>query len=72
MRSWSFRDMIKFLESQGFELFKESGSSRTYKGVINGQIRLVGIHYHRGGDDIKPGTLRSIIRQSGIPKKDFE
>ena len=72
MRSWSFRDMIRFLESRGFELFRQSGSARTYKGMIKGQIRVVTIHYHRGGDDIKPGTLRSIIRQSGIPKKDFD
>ncbi|HEX9767648.1 MAG TPA: type II toxin-antitoxin system HicA family toxin [Kiloniellales bacterium] len=72
MRSWTFRAMIKFLQSRGFELHKESGSSRTYSGIVNGQVRLVAIHFHRSGDDIKPGTLRSIIRQSGIPKKEFE
>ena len=34
-------------------------------------MRLVSVHYHRGSDDIRRGTLNSMIRQSGLPKKLF-
>ncbi|MCH9000612.1 MAG: type II toxin-antitoxin system HicA family toxin [Proteobacteria bacterium] len=71
MRTWKFRDLIRLLEKQGFELDRQSGNSRIYKGIVGGKVRLVSVHYHRGSDDIKPGTLNSMIRQSGLPKKLF-
>ena len=71
MRTWKFRDLIRLLEKQGFELDRQSGNSRIYKGFVGGKVRLVSVHYHRGSDDIKPGTLNSMIRQSGLPKKLF-
>ncbi len=60
------------LEKHGFVLNRQSGSTRTYKGAVGGKVRLVHVHYHRGGDDIRPGTLNSMIRQSGLPKKLFQ
>ncbi len=32
---------------------------------------MVSVACHRESDDIKPGTLASMIRQSGLPKKLF-
>ncbi len=71
MKSWSFRQFISVLHQHGFALKNEKGAIRTYEGVVNGERRLVTIHYHHGSDDIKPGTLASLIRQSGLSKKLF-
>jgi predicted RNA binding protein YcfA (HicA-like mRNA interferase family) len=66
-----FRDLIRTLEDHGFELAQRRGSHRTYKGQVDGQPRIVVVACHRESDDIKPGTLSSMIRQSGLPKKLF-
>jgi predicted RNA binding protein YcfA (HicA-like mRNA interferase family) len=34
-------------------------------------VRLVVVACHSENDDIKPGTLSSMIRQSGRPKRTF-
>ena len=47
------------------------GSHSTYEGFVKGKRRLVTIAAHRLGDDVHKGTLGSIIRQSGLPKKKF-
>jgi predicted RNA binding protein YcfA (HicA-like mRNA interferase family) len=66
-----FRDFISILESQGFELHRQRGSHRTYRGLVQGSVRMVVVACHRESDDIKPGTLSSMVRQSGLPKKLF-
>jgi predicted RNA binding protein YcfA (HicA-like mRNA interferase family) len=67
-----FRDFIRILLRHGFELDRQSGSShRIYKGRMGGQTRLVVVACHSENDDIKPGTLSSMIRQSGLPKRKF-
>ena len=71
MRTWKFNDFIRLLERNGFALDRQSGNARIYKGTAVGKVRLVSVHFHRGSDDIKLGTLISMIRQSGLPKKLF-
>ncbi len=71
MKTWKFKEFIRLLEINGFILDRKTGSTRIYKGVIGGKVCLVPIHFHRGSDDIKQGTLNSMIRQSGLPKKFF-
>ena len=67
-----FRDFIRILVRHGFELDRQSGSShRVYKGRIGSTTRLVVVACHSENDDIKPGTLASMIRQSGLPKRTF-
>jgi predicted RNA binding protein YcfA (HicA-like mRNA interferase family) len=66
-----FRDFIRILVRHGFELERQRGSHRVYKGRIGGRTRLVVVAWHRENDDIKPGTLSSMIRQSGLPKRTF-
>ena len=72
MRAWKFRDFIRMLKRHDFVLDRQRGGSQIYKGVVGEKVRLVHVHYHRGGDDIRPGTLNSMIRQSGLPKKLFQ
>ena len=66
-----FRDFLRILEDHGFDLARQRGSHRTYKGQVKGQIRIVVVACHSERDDIKPGTLSSMIRQSGLPKTLF-
>ncbi|WP_201781268.1 type II toxin-antitoxin system HicA family toxin [Sphingomonas sp. Leaf357] len=37
-------------------------------GVVGGDVKFVTVAAHRMSDDIKRGTLSSMIRQSGLPK----
>jgi len=68
----TFREFIAIVEEHGFvEIRHASGSHRRYRGVIDGDVRMVTIAYHNIGDDILPGTLESMIRQSGLPKALF-
>jgi predicted RNA binding protein YcfA (HicA-like mRNA interferase family) len=67
----NFRDLIRILEQHGFALYRQRGSHRTYKGEVGGSVRVVVVACHRESDDIKPGTLASMIRQSGLPRRLF-
>ena len=42
-----------------------------YEAFIDGQRRIVTVAGHRESDDIRPGTLASMIRQSGLPRQRF-
>lgn len=68
----TFERFIAILEAHGFALHRHEGTShRQYRGIVSGQIRLVTVAAHRMADTIKPGTLASMIRQSGLPKALF-
>ena len=71
MKTWKFNQFINILGQYGFKLETERKKGRIYKGVVGGITRLVSVHFHRGSDDIKPGTLAAMIRQSGLPKRLF-
>jgi predicted RNA binding protein YcfA (HicA-like mRNA interferase family) len=61
-----FRGVIEILTDNGFVLHRHSASShRRFRGVVDGQVRYVDVAAHSMNDDVKPGTLASIIRQSG-------
>ena len=68
----TFKDFIYVLLNHGFELETTSATShRQYRGVVDGAVRKVTVACHRLTDNIKPGTLASMIRQSGLPKELF-
>jgi predicted RNA binding protein YcfA (HicA-like mRNA interferase family) len=67
-----FRDFIRILLRHGFELDRQSGTSHgVYKRRVGGRTRLVVVACHSENDDVRPGTLASMIRQSGLPKRTF-
>ena len=67
-----FAAFIGALSANGFVLHRQgSGSHAIYRGAVGGEVRLVTVAAHRMGDDIKPGTLAAMIRQSGLPKSTF-
>lgn len=59
------KEVIKILEKAGFVFARQKGSHRIY---IKGAIGVV-VPYHNR--DLKKGTLKSIISQSGLSLKDF-
>lgn len=66
-----YRDLLKILRDEGFEQTRQKGSHRTLKGTVKGKTQVVQVAYHQINDDVAPGTLGSIIRQSRLSKKKF-
>jgi predicted RNA binding protein YcfA (HicA-like mRNA interferase family) len=66
-----YRDFIRILADHGFVEVRCKGSHHTFEGWIGGRRQLVQVSYHLFSDDIAPGTLASMIRQSGLPKSLF-
>ena len=59
--------MIRFLQKQGFALRRVSGSHHIF---VKGS-RHVPVPVH-GNNDLKTGTLRSILRLADIKPEEFE
>lgn len=57
------RDIIKLIEQDGWTLARQKGSHRQYRHP--GKKGLVTIAGHPG-DDLGPGTLRSVLRQAQL------
>lgn len=67
-----FGAVIEVLSENGFALHRQGSCSHAiYRAVIDGQVRLVTVAAHRLSDDVAPGTLAAMIRQSGLPKSAF-
>lgn len=65
MKSVKPRQMIKVLEEDGFTFIRQKGSHRLYR---KGALRVT-VPYHT--KDLKPGTLRSILKQAQITGEDL-
>ena len=65
------REVVRVLLDKGFVLARRSGGShRKFKGIVGEQIRSVTVAGN-DGDDVSKGTLSSIGRQSGLPRRLF-
>jgi predicted RNA binding protein YcfA (HicA-like mRNA interferase family) len=62
-----FREFIQIIVEHGFSLKRTDASHRRYEGLVDGRIRLVTVAYHSANDEIRPKTLNSMVRQSGLP-----
>lgn len=72
LNNWTFFDVVKFLKSHGFVQHSNAkGSHFHYKKVTPERSFLVIVAYH-GSKSIPRGTMNSIIRQSGVDKKNWE
>lgn len=67
MNNWRFIDTKNILKEYNFRLNHIEGSHYFFVGTYGGQIRQVCVPFH-GSKSIHPKTMKSIIRQSGIPK----
>ena len=68
--NWTFSDVEKFLKERNFILNYTNGSHYYYTGHTKGIYRQVCVPFH-GKTVIKPRTIRGIILQSGVDKKEW-
>ncbi|MFH1540196.1 MAG: type II toxin-antitoxin system HicA family toxin [bacterium] len=69
LRVLSGKAVCRILESHDFVEVRRRGSHVVMRRGDSGMTTTVPVPDH---PEIKIGTLRSIIRQSGIPKSEFE
>ena len=62
-------EVCKILSKYGFEKVRQRGSHIVMQRKVKNSTITVPVPNHK---EIKQGTLRSIIRQSQIPKDNFE
>jgi len=68
----NFGRFIQIVETQGFTFYRQGkGSHCIYRGVVDRETRLLTVAAHRRSEEIKPGTLDAMVRQSGLPKRLF-
>lgn len=56
------KQIVKLLESNGFEYIRSNGSHRLYRNSITGRSTTVPYH----NKTLKPGTERNILKQAGL------
>ncbi len=57
------RDIIRLIEQEGWVQVRQRGSHRQFKHPSRPGLVTIAGH---PGDDLAPGTLKSILRQAGI------
>ena len=62
----TFRQLVRVLERNGFELVKEKGSIRYY--AKSGVTRLIRIDYH-GSKGVPTGTCSAILKAAGLKRQ---
>ncbi|MFT9078569.1 type II toxin-antitoxin system HicA family toxin [Ethanoligenens sp.] len=56
------KEMIKYLQQNGFEYVRSNGSHRMYRNPATGKQTTVPYH----NKPLKPGTESSILKQAGL------
>jgi predicted RNA binding protein YcfA (HicA-like mRNA interferase family) len=68
----TYFEFLEIILSHGFVEIRHGASShRRYRGIINGEVKFVDWSPHDAKSEIPIGTLQSMIRQSGLPKRLF-
>ena len=65
--TWKTKQVVFFLKKNGFVRDRQNGSHAIF--VKDEYTVVVPIH---GGKDMAEGTLKSIIKQSGVPKTEWK
>ena len=69
MRPLTARQVAEILSRNWFFLARQNESHQIYKHLRSGMIVIVPAH---GNNPFKIGTLLKVIKQSGLPKSEFE
>jgi predicted RNA binding protein YcfA (HicA-like mRNA interferase family) len=69
LRTLSGQDVCAILERHGFVRVRQRGSHILMQRATADATRSVPVPDHK---ELRMGTLRSIIRQSGLPRSEFE
>jgi len=66
MGSVKVRDLMRLVEAEGWRHVRTTGSHRHYKHASRPNVVTIPGH---PGDDVPAGTLKSILKASGLEKK---
>ena len=69
LKPLAYREVKRKLENNGFREVSQKGSHVKYIKETSNEIRTIIVPHHK---EIAIGTLRSILRQSGITVEEFE
>jgi predicted RNA binding protein YcfA (HicA-like mRNA interferase family) len=69
LRVLSGKEVCAILERHGFVQVRQRGSHIVMQRATDGSTTTVPVPDHK---EVRTGTLRSIIRQSGVPRAEFE
>ena len=69
LRNLSGREVCKILGENGFDQVRQKGSHAIMQKAIENSTITVPVPLH---NEIRIGTLQSIIRQSGVERSEFE
>jgi len=63
MKIWKVREMVRYVEDDGWFLVRQRGSHRHYRHLTKpGTVTIPG----KPSDDIPPGTAKSILLQASL------
>lgn len=66
MRVMKVREVLRLIDADGWHLVAQRGSHRQYKHPTKaGRVTVAG----HPGDDVRLGTLNSILRQAGLRQR---
>lgn len=69
LNNWTYRDVVAFLKEKGFSFYTErEGSHEAWINQLTEHV--VEINFH-AGKSFLPRTLETMIRQSGMSKKEW-
>lgn len=68
--NWSFKEVTEVLKQHGFVRNHIDSSHHYFVRFVNGQLYQVQVPYH-GSKVFKPRTLKGMVAQSGLSKKDW-
>lgn len=71
MKSLKFKEIIRIIVENGFVETRQSGSHVTYERKADGATYRTQVQSNHLNDTCDPGTMASIIRQTGLPKSLF-
>ena len=63
MKIWKTKEIVNYLEKDGWQMVRQTGSHRHYRHPIKKGTVTVPIH---GDKDLAPGTAKSILKQAGL------
>jgi predicted RNA binding protein YcfA (HicA-like mRNA interferase family) len=69
MKALPYREVKRKLEQAGFVEASQKGSHVKFVREFDDKVWTVIVPYHR---EVSPGTIRSILRQSGLSADAFE
>lgn len=69
--NWTYADVSRFLKKHDFSHERTSGSHHIYVRELDDVVYTVVVPFHGRKSVIRPGTFKSIVRQSGIPLEEW-